>query len=372
MTADTRLHPTPPDGRPADSTTSGDASSAERWEGILVVVEQHDGEPRTVSWQLLGQARRMAARLPGCPVMALVMGHQVRHVAQQAIAYGADVVLLADHPALGVYRTQPYSDVTLHVIRTHRPEIVLIGATYTGRDLAGAIATRVPTGLTADCTMLDVEPPPSRLLLASRPAFSEKLMATILCKRHRPQMATARPGVFEALEPDPSRPGEIRELAVTFDESRVAARVVRVERQTRTVRLDEARVIVAGGRGLGGPHGFRLLGELAEALGGVVGASRPAVEAGWIGHEHQIGQTGQTVRPKLYVACGISGAVQHLVGMNGSEVIVAIDKDPQAPILQAADVAIVGDLYEVVPALIQEARAGWGPLVAAAREDGRR
>lgn len=356
--------------RTAGSGLHGSAATPGTWEGILVVVEQHDGEPRAVSWQLLGQARRMAEKLPGCPVSALVMGHDVRHVARQAIAYGADVVYLADHPALRHYRTQPYSDVAVSVIRTFRPEIVLVGATYTGRDLAGAIATRIPTGLTADCTMLDVEPPPSRLLLASRPAFSEKLMATILCKRHRPQMATARPGVFEALDPDPDRPGEIREVEVDLDEARIAARVVRVERHGQAVRLDEARVIVAGGRGLGGPHGFELLKQLADVLGGVVGASRPAVEAGWIGHDHQVGQTGHTVRPKLYIACGISGAVQHLVGMSGSEFIVAIDKDPEAPILQAADVAIVGDLYEVVPALIREVKARRGELVRMAAGDG--
>ncbi|WP_324716272.1 electron transfer flavoprotein subunit alpha/FixB family protein [Carboxydochorda subterranea] len=337
------------------ATEQSVSPESREWRGILVVVEQHDGEARPVSWQLLGQARRMAEKL-GCEVMALVMGHGVEPVARLAIAYGADVVYLANHPALATYRTQPYSEAVLHVIRHFRPEIVLVGATYTGRDLAGAIATRIPTGLTADCTMLDVEPPPSRLLLASRPAFSEKLMATILCKRHRPQMATARPGVFEALEPDPGRTGRIQPVEVVLDESRIAARVVEIARSHDRVRLEEARVIVAGGRGLGGPQGFRLLRELADALGGEVGASRPAVEAGWIDHAHQVGQTGHTVRPRLYIACGISGAVQHLVGMSGAETVVAVNRDPDAPIMAAADVAIVGDLYEVVPALIEEAR----------------
>jgi len=336
-------------------TAAEEAAALANYRGILVVVEQHEGAARPVSWQLLGQGRRLAEKL-GCELAALVLGHQGEAIAAEAIAYGADVVYLCDHPVLRHYRAQPYSEVTLHVIRTVRPEIVLIGATYTGRDLAGAVATRIPTGLTADCTMLDVEPPPSRLLLASRPAFSEKLMATILCRQHRPQMATARPGVFEALPPDRSRSGRIVPVAVDLDEGRIAARVLQVVRDESRVRLDEAQVIVSGGRGLGGPQGFALLKELAAVLGGEVGASRAAVDAGWISHDHQVGQTGQTVRPKLYIACGISGAVQHLVGMDRSGCIVAINKDRQAPILQVADIGIVGDLYDVVPALIAEAR----------------
>lgn len=324
-------------------------------EGVLIIVEQHGGQAKSVSWQLLGQGRRMADKL-GTRLMALVMGHRVEQVAREAIAYGADVVYLADDPVLERYRTQSYAHVAEELIRQVKPEIALIGATYTGRDLAGAIATRVQTGLTADCTQLDVEPPPSRLLLASRPAMGEKLMATILCKQRRPQMATARPGVFEALPKDPARQGEIINFPVTIREEQIAARVLDFIQDPNRVNLEDARVIVAGGMGMGGPEGFEMLRELARLLGGEVGASRPAVDAGWIDRAHQIGQTGQTVRPKLYIACGISGAVQHIVGMEGSQVIVAINQDPNAPIFQVADYRIVGDVHQVVPALIEEAR----------------
>jgi len=245
---------------------------------------------------------------------------------------------------------------------------VLFGATATGRDLAGAIATHLPTGLTADSTELDVEPPPSRLLLASRPAFSEKMMATILCKKYRPQMATARAGVFQALPRDDSRSGEIIRVPCTIKEEEIAAQVLDFIRDTDKINLEEAEIIVAGGRGLGGPEPFAMLKELADALGGVVGASRAAVDAGWIGHEHQVGQTGSTVRPKLYIAVGISGAVQHTVGMSNSETIVAINKDPNAPIFQYAHYGIVGDLFQIVPALTEEVRRrkGLGALADSA------
>lgn len=324
-------------------------------EGVLIIVEQHGGQAKSVSWQLLGQGRRIADKL-GTRLMALVMGHQVEEVAQEAIAYGADVVYLADDLVLEQYRTQPYAHTAVEVIREAKPEICLVGATYTGRDLAGAIATLVETGLTADCTQIDVEPPPSRLLLASRPAMGEKLMATILCKQRRPQMATARPGVFEALPKDPSRQGELVRVPVTIREEEIAARVLEFIRDPNRVNLEDAPVIVAGGMGMGGPEGFEMLRELARLLGGEVGATRPAVDAGWIDRAHQIGQTGQTVRPKLYIACGISGAVQHVVGMEGSQVIVAINQDPDAPIFQVADYRIVGDVHQIVPALIEEAR----------------
>jgi electron transfer flavoprotein alpha subunit len=242
------------------------------------------------------------------------------------------------------------------VIEEVKPEIVLFGATATGRDLAGAIATHLPTGLTADSTILDVEPPPSRLLLASRPAFSEKMMATILCKQYRPQMATARAGVYQALPRDPSRQAEIIRVGCPLKEEEIAARVLDFIVQSEQIHLEEAEVIVAGGRGLGGPEPFNMLKELADALGGVVGASRAAVDAGWIGHQHQVGQTGHTVRPKLYFAIGISGAVQHTVGMENSEIVVAINSDPNAPIFQFAHYAIVGDLFEIVPAITEEVK----------------
>jgi electron transfer flavoprotein alpha subunit len=325
------------------------------YRGVMIIVEQRDGKAKPVSWQLLGQGRKLAAKLD-VDTIALVIGHNVQHLAQEAIAYGADKVIVCDHPDLAAYRTRPYSRVVLKVIEEFKPEIVLQGATYTGRDLAGAVATHLPTGLTADSTELDVEPPPSRLLLASRPAFSEKMMATILCKQYRPQMATARAGVFEALPRDNSRTGEIIHVDYPLDHQEIATKVLDFIKFEDRVNLEDAEIIVAGGRGLGGPQGFKLLQELADVLGGVVGASRVAVDQGWIKHAHQVGQTGQTVRPKLYIACGISGAVQHLVGMQNSDVIVAINKDPQAPIFKAATYGIVGDLYQIVPALIAEAK----------------
>ncbi len=325
-----------------------------QYRGILVVVEQRDGVAKKVSWQLLGEARRMADKLQA-PLMALVLGHQVGHLVKEAFAYGADQVFLSDAPILQDYRTRSYSRVCLQVIREYKPEIVLIGATYTGRDLAGAIATHVPTGLTADCTQLDVDE--NRLLNATRPAFSEKMVATILCKQFKPQMATARPGVFAALPRDDARSGQVIEIPPQIEESEIGTRVLEFIQERQGINLEDAEVIVAGGRGVGSPEGFRLLQELADVLGGVVGATRPVVEAGWIGHEHQVGQTGSTVRPKLYIAAGISGAVQHVVGMQHSDYIVAINKDPEAPIFSGAHYGIVGDLFEVIPALITAAKA---------------
>jgi electron transfer flavoprotein alpha subunit len=326
------------------------------YRGVMIYVEQRDGVAKNVSWQLLGEGRKLADKLGDAPLMAAVFGQDVEHLAKEAIYYGAEKVYLCEAEELRHYRTRPYSRLMLDLIREVKPEIVLFGATATGRDLAGAIATHLPTGLTADTTELDVEPPPSRLLLASRPAFSEKMMATILCKQYRPQMATARAGVFAALPRDPSRTGEIIRIENRMSESEIAAEVLEFISHTGKVNLEEAEVIVAGGRGLGGPEPFAMLKELADALGGVVGASRAAVDAGWISHDHQVGQTGHTVRPKLYIAAGISGAVQHTVGMANSELIVAINKDPNAPIFQFAHYGIVGDLFKIIPALTEEVK----------------
>jgi electron transfer flavoprotein alpha subunit len=325
------------------------------YRGVMVFIEQRGGIAKPVSWQLLGEGRRLADKLD-VRLIALVMGHDAAHLAQEAVYYGADLVYLCDAPELANYRTRPYSRIAMRVINEAKPEICLFGATGTGRDLAGAIATHLPTGLTADTTELDVEPPPSRLLLASRPAFSEKMMATILCKQYRPQMATARAGVFQALPLDESREGEIVPISNSMGEEEIATQVLDFIQEHAHVNLEEAEIIVAGGRGLGGPEPFRLLKELADALGGVVGASRAAVDAGWIKHEHQVGQTGCTVRPKLYFAIGISGAVQHMVGMSNSETIVAINRDPEAPIFQSSHYRIVGDLFRIVPAITEEAK----------------
>jgi electron transfer flavoprotein alpha subunit len=325
------------------------------YRGVMIVVEHRRGIAKKVSWQLLGEGRKLADKLEA-PLLALVIGYGVEHLAEEAIHYGADRAYLCQGEELDDYRTRPYSRLCLQAIHEIKPEIVLYGATATGRDLAGAIATHLPTGLTADCTELDVEPHPSRLLMASRPAFSEKMMATILCKQYRPQMATARGGVFQALSKDATRKGEIVELQTAEDFKDTAARVVDFIEESKSVNLEEADVIVAGGRGLGGPEAFGLLKELALALGGEVGATRAAVDAGWISHGHQIGQTGHTVRPKLYFAIGISGAVQHTVGMQSSDIIVSINKDPEAPIVQISHYAITGDLFQLVPAITREIR----------------
>ncbi|QSO46271.1 electron transfer flavoprotein subunit alpha/FixB family protein [Alicyclobacillus mengziensis] len=330
------------------------------YRGIMVVVEQRAGHAKPVSWQLLGEARRLADKLEA-PLMALVMGDNVGHIADEAIGYGADIVYLSDAPELKDYRTRPYSRVCLKVIRTYKPEIVLMGATYTGRDLAGAIATHLPTGLTADSTQLDVDD--ERLLLASRPAFSEKMLATILCKQFKPQMATVRAGVFQALPFDTGRSGEVIEVSEDMREEDIVTKVLEFIQDAKQVNLEDAQVIVAGGRGVGGPDGFKVLEELARTLGGTIAASRAATDLGWIDHAYQVGQTGTTVRPKLYFAIGISGAVQHVVGMQNSDYIVAVNKDPNAPIFQIANYGIVGDLFEVVPLLTRAFQERLTPVV---------
>ena len=322
--------------------------------GIWVYYQQRDGVAAAVGRQLLGQAVAMAREI-GTDVGAIVVGHNVRHLAEEAIAYGADVAYLVEHPVLAQYRTQPYAEAVAEVCRRHKPEIVLCGSSNDGRDLAGAVATLTRTGLTADGTMLSVEAD-THILHASRPDFGGKLMSTILCKRHRPQMATCRPGVFEALAPDPSRKGRIVEETVALDEDQITTKVVEFIPETKRVDLQTARSIVSGGRGMGGPQGFQMLQDLSDALGAAMGASRVAVNAGWVAYEHQVGQTGQTVRPKLYIACGISGQIQHQVGMQDADVIVAINRDPDAPIFKMATYGIVGDVFEIAPALTRRAR----------------
>ncbi len=336
------------DAKPRREKIVVDTPDFSDYSGILIVVEQRASEAKKVSWQLLGEGRKLAQKMD-TELMALVIGSDVGELAQEAIYRGADKVYLCDSEELRDYRTRPYSRICLHVIATVKPEIVLMGATYVGRDLAGAIATHLPTGLTADCTQLDVDE--NRLLLASRPAFSEKMLATIMCKQYKPQMATARSGVFLALPRDQSRTGEIIPVPAQMSADEIVTQVLKFLEQTEHVNLEDAEIIVAGGRGLGGPEPFALLQDLADALGGVVGASRAAVDAGWIGHDHQVGQTGSTVRPKLYFAIGISGAVQHVVGMQNSDVIVAINRDPDAPIFKVANFGIVGDLFAIVPAI---------------------
>ncbi len=319
------------------------------YSGVWFWVEQFNGQAGSISWEMAGKGRELADQL-GVALTACVLGHGVENLAQEAIYYGADRVFLVDDPTLAVYRTEPYAAVMVDLVRRYKPEILIMGASSRGRDLAGSVATRLFTGLTADCTGLDIDPE-TRLLRQTRPAFGGNIMATILCPDRRPQMATVRHRVFPVPLRDTSRQGQIVRERAVLGEDEIATRVLDFLTEEGGVNLADARVIVSGGRGVKGPEGFAPLRELASVLGGAVGASRAAVDAGWIPYAHQVGQTGRTVRPDLYIACGISGAIQHLAGMKTSRVIVAINTDPEAPIFGVAHYGIVGDLFEVVPAL---------------------
>lgn len=328
------------------------------YKNLWVYIETDEGKAKNVGYELLNPGRRMADKL-GQKLVAVVLGKGVEEVAQNAIAYGADEVLLVEGDEYWQYNTDAQTWAMVELIRKYSPFIVLYGATNNGRDMGPRAACALKTGLTADCTGLDIDE--EGLLAATRPAFGGNLMATIACPNHRPQMATVRPGVFKKNAPDANRTGAIlrEELHIPAEQVRVRL-VERVKEVAEAVNLEEAEIIVSGGRGLKSADGFALIRDLADALGATVGASRAAVDAGWIPHAHQVGQTGKTVAPKLYIACGISGAIQHLAGMSGSDTIVAINKDPEAPIFSVADYAIVGDLFEVVPALtaaIREAKA---------------
>nr|MBC7245724.1 electron transfer flavoprotein subunit alpha [Chloroflexota bacterium] len=324
------------------------------YQGVWVWIEQFQGEACSISWEMVGKGRELADQR-GTTLTACVLGHNVEHIAKQAIAYGADRVFWVDDPTLAVYRTQPYAEVLVELVRQYKPEIFILGASSRGRDLAGSVATELYTGLTADCTGLDIDPE-TNLLRQTRPAFGGNIMATIICPNYRPQMATVRHRVFEMPVPDEKRQGQIIAIKPNLDEEKIATKVVDFIKQQGEVNLADAKIIVSGGRGVGGPEGFEPIRELAEVLGGAVGASRAAVDAGWIPYAHQVGQTGRTVRPDLYIACGISGAVQHLAGMGTAKIIVAINKDPEAPIFSVANYGIVGDLFQILPALTEQFR----------------
>lgn len=325
------------------------------WKGVLVFVETRDGAPAKVALELLGRGRGLADERK-VPLYAALLGHQVGTMTESLIAHGVDVVLTVDDPQLAEYRTAPFCRALTGVIRDVKPEIVLIGATIIGRDLAPRTANRLRTGLTADCTELAIEAA-SGLLLQTRPAFGGNVMATIVCPNHRPQMSTVRPGVMKPMTADKARKGEVRAVKIGLKDVDLKV-IVRetIKSAARHVDLSEAQIIVAGGRGVGGAQQFNTLRDLAAALGAEIGASRAAVESGWIDHDHQVGQTGKSVSPKLYIACGISGAIQHLAGIAGADFVVAVNRDELAPIMKAADVAIVGDLHQVVPMLAAEIR----------------
>jgi electron transfer flavoprotein alpha subunit len=327
------------------------------YRGVWVVIEQFEGVAAKVSWELLGTGSDLAKTLE-VQLTAVIIGCQVGHLCREAFEYGADKALILDAQVYTHYRTQPYSDAVCHLIGKYSPEVILMGATAQGRDLAGAVATVVGTGLTADCTGLGIDD--KRNLMQTRPAFGGNIMATIMCDRYRPQMSTVRPHVMPMPLVQHGRKGEtIRETFAPLEQD-VLVKVLEVinDRDGKDqVDVAAAEIIVSGGRGLMNKENFALLQELADELGGVVGASRSAVDAGWISHSRQVGQTGKTVRPKIYIACGISGAIQHMVGMQDSDVIIAINRDPEAPIFQVATYGIVGDLFQVVPAFIRHIRA---------------
>jgi electron transfer flavoprotein alpha subunit len=331
--------------------------SGDGWKGVWVFVEHAEGKAHPVSWELLGVGKKLAGDL-GVELAAFVLGSNVNKLAEEAFAYGADKVYLMDDPLLSHYLTFPYLQGVASLTRKYKPEIILIGATGQGRDLAGAVATELKTGLTADCTGLSIDKE-KRLLEQTRPAFGGNIMATILTEKARPQMSTVRPHVMSKPDFTPGKKGEVIREPFTLEKEKITARILELTPLLTegSVNIAAADVIVSGGRGMQGSENFKMLQELADLLGGVVGASRSAVDAGWMPHERQVGQTGKTVKPKLYIACGISGAIQHLVGMQDADYIMAINKDKTAPIFEVAHVGIVGDVFEIIPALIEQLRA---------------
>ncbi len=326
------------------------------YKGVWVFAEQRDGKVVNTVYELLGEGRKLADDL-NVELSALLLCESAGDMPANLAAYGADKVILCEDALLKDYTTDAYTKVITDVINDKKPEIFLIGATNIGRDLGPRLAGRLYTGLTADCTGLAIDPE-TRGILQTRPAFGGNIMATIVTPRHRPQMSTVRPGVMKKPEPDYTKKAAVEKGNFTLSADDIHTKVIEFVKATKQiVNLVEADVIVSGGRGLGGPEGFKLIEELANALGGVVGSSRAAVDAGWISQDHQVGQTGKTVRPKLYIACGISGAIQHLAGMQTSGCIVAINKNPDAPIFKVADYGIAGDLYKVIPMILDELKA---------------
>ena len=360
-----------------DEETEKEAADLSAYKDVWVYAEQRAGKVMNVALELVGEGRRLAREIgPETKVWAVLIGDKVEKIAQECFAYGADGVYVIEDALLKGYTTDGYTKVFTDLIAEKMPEIVLFGATHIGRDLAPRVAARLNTGLTADCTRLDIKvssyieyaekyttqdtsdlDPASedKGLMQTRPAFGGNLMATIMTPNTRPQMATVRPGVMAKCGRREGATGELIKVKPVLSESDIHVKVVEIVKSAKEiVSLTDAKIICSGGRGLGGPDGFNLIKEFADKVGGVVGSSRAAVDAGWIDHSHQVGQTGTTVKPGIYFACGISGAIQHLAGMQNSDMIVAINKDPDAPIFEVADYGIVGDLYKVIPEIIAE------------------
>lgn len=325
----------------------------EEYKNLWVFVETEENAAKPVGYELLKPGRQLADEM-GEKLVAVVIGGRVEDVAKKAIEYGADEVILVEGDEYYNYTTDAYSIAMKTLVDKYKPSTILIGATNNGRDLGPKMACDLNTGLTADCTQLDYDAEGGNMAW-TRPAFGGNLMATILCPDNRPQLGTVRPGVFKRPELVEGKEGLITKEDIHVEESQIRTKLIeRIKEVAEAVNLEEAEIIVSGGRGVGGPEGFGIIKELAGVLGGVVGASRAAVDAGWIAHAHQVGQTGKTVGPKLYIACGISGAIQHAAGISGADVIVAINKDPEAAIFDIADYAVVGDLFQVLPVMIDE------------------
>ncbi|MCQ4768934.1 electron transfer flavoprotein subunit alpha/FixB family protein [Intestinimonas massiliensis] len=327
-----------------------EAKTKDLW---VFVETNEDGTAKNVGIELLTPGHDMAVKQGGA-LVAVVIGSGVDAAVQAASEHGADKVIVVDGPEYATYTTDAYAIALCTLVEKYGPTSMLIGATNNGRDLGPRVSCRLKTGLTADCTGLDIDAESGNVAW-TRPAFGGNLMATILCPDHRPQIGTVRPGVFKKGEAGEAK-AEIIKEDIHVDAADIRTQILELikEEGGETVDLEGAEIIVSGGRGVGGPEGYAPIKELADLLGGVVGASRAAVDAGWIAHAHQVGQTGKTVGPKLYIACGISGAIQHVAGMSGSDCIVAINKDPDAPIFDIADYGVVGNLFEVLPVMIDE------------------
>lgn len=347
---------------PFDAISNDDISEKEvkdlsDYKGVWVFAEQRDNEIMPVVYELLGEGKKLADEV-GTDLSAVLVGHNVEDLADELITYGADKVYLIQDEALKGFTTDGYTKVISDAIDEFKPEIMLMGATHIGRDLAPRVAARVDTGLTADCTSLEIDPDDKKIR-QTRPAFGGNLMATIVCPNHRPQMSTVRLGVMDKAEMNESNKGEIIKVDAKLKLDDIRTKVIETVKSDKDqVDLIDANFIVSGGLGLGKAEGFDLLQALADKLDGTIAGSRAAVDLGWIDVAYQVGQTGTTVKPNIYIACGISGAIQHVAGMSDSDVIIAINSNENAPIFEVADYGIVGDLYEVIPALIEAIERG--------------
>ena len=327
--------------------------SLQDYKGVFTFVQQVDNVITPVSFELIGKGKELAADLD-TTVTAVVLGSGIGAMADELAAWGADKVIVVDDPVLETYATEPYVHAFVEIINKYKPEICLFGATAIGRDMAPRVSARVHTGLTADCTKLEINADDKGLMM-TRPAFGGNVMATILCKNHRPQMSTVRPGVMQKAEYVAGAKAEVINETIADLADHVNAEILEIVKAVATTKdIQDAKILVAGGRGMGGPENFKLLEDLAEVLGGTVASSRACVDAGWVSKDIQVGQTGKTVRPHVYFACGISGAIQHLAGMEESDIIIAINKDETAPIFNAADFGIVGDVHKVLPLLTEQ------------------